>query len=139
MKNIFFTLALITFIMGQTQAQNTDLQSIENTINHYFNGMIKHDADSFKKAFHPTAMMRWNEKDYMEVNAVEALSQYVNTNAPAKTRTKIVSVNVIGDAANAVLELEYEAFYFVDFMHLMKVDKEWKIVSKTYTTVKKDF
>jgi len=43
------------------------------------------------------------------------------------------------EAYNAQLELEYETFYFVDFMHLMKTNGEWKIVSKTYTTVPKNF
>lgn len=126
--------------MTQTQAQTTDLQSIENTINHYFEGMISHNAKSIEKAFHPTAIMKWNEKgEYMEVNAVQALSEYLNLNEPIKTKTKIVAVNLVGDAANAQLELEYETFYFIDFMHLMNINGEWKIVSKTYTTVPKDF
>jgi len=126
--------------MTQIQAQTTDLQSIENTIKYYFDGMITHNAESVEKAFHPTAIMKWNEKGkYMEVNAVDALSEYLNANNPVKTKTKIVAINVVGDAANAQLELEYESFYFVDFMHLMKIDGDWKIVSKTYTTVPKDF
>ena len=126
--------------MTQTQAQTTDLQSIENTINHYFEGMISHNVKSIEKAFHPTAIMKWNEKgEYMEVNAVQALSEYLNSNDTIKTKTKIVAVNLVGDAANAQLELEYETFYFIDFMHLMNINGEWKIVSKTYTTVPKDF
>ena len=126
--------------MTQTQAQTTDLQLIENTINHYFDGMINHNAKSIEKAFIPSASMKWNDKEkYMEVNAVEALSDYVNSNDPVKTRTNIVAINIVGDAANAQLELEYETFYFVDFMHLMKIEGEWKIVSKTYTTVPKNF
>jgi len=125
--------------MVQTQAQITDLQLIENTINHYFNGMINHDSKSIEKAFHPTASMKWNDKEYMEVNAVNALSDYLNSSDPVKVKTNIVAINMVGDAANAQLQLEYETFYFVDFMHLMKIEGEWKIISKTYTTVKKDF
>ena len=125
--------------MVQTQAQITDLQLIENTINHYFNGMINHDSKSIEKAFHTTASMKWNDKEYMEVNAVKALSDYLNSSDPVKVKTNIVAINMVGDAANAQLQLEYETFYFVDFMHLMKIEGEWKIISKTYTTVKKDF
>jgi len=140
MKTIFYTLTLITFIMTQAQAQTTDLQSIEKTINSYFDGMISHNVKSIEKAFHSTAIMKWNEKgEYMEVNAIQALSDYLNSNDPVKTKTNIVAVNMVGDAANAQLELEYDTFYFVDFMHLMKTDGEWKIVSKTYTTVPKNF
>jgi len=126
--------------MTQSQAQTTDLQNIENIINHYFDGLVNHKPESLAKAFQSEASMKWNEKGkYMEVNALDALSDYVKSNDPVKTRTKIIAVNIIGDAANAQLELEYETFYFVDFMHLMKTDGEWKIVSKTYTTVQKDF
>jgi len=140
MKKLFFTLILITTFMIQTQAQATDLQLIEKTINHYFDGLVNHKVESLSKAFHPKASMKWNDKGkYMEVNALEALSDYIKANDPVKTKTKIVAINTVGDAANAQLELEYETFYFVDFMHLMKIDGEWKIVSKTYTTVPKDF
>ncbi len=125
--------------MIQTKAQTSDLQLIEKTINHYFDGMINHDAKSIEKAFYPTATMKWNDEKYMEVNAVEALSDYVNSNDPVKTKTSIVAINIVGDAANAQLELEYATFYFIDFMHLMKIEGEWKIISKTYTTVQKDF
>ena len=125
--------------MIQTQAQTTDLQLIEKTINHYFDGMVNHNAESFTKAFHPTAIMRWNDAKYNEVNAIQALSDYVNANATVKKKTSISAINIVGDAANVRLELEYETFTFVDFMHMMKIEGEWKIVSKTYTTVKKDF
>lgn len=126
--------------MVATQAQTTNLQLIEKAINHYFDGMINHNAKSIEKAFIPQASMKWNEKGkFTEVNAVEALSSYVNSNDPVKVKTNIIAINIVGDAANAQLELEYETFYFVDFMHLMKVGEEWKIVSKTYTTVPKDF
>jgi len=126
--------------MIQTQAQTTDLQVIEETINHYFDGLVNHKPESLAKAFQPTASMKWIEKGkYMEVNALDALTDYVKSNDPVKTKTNIVAINIVGDAANAQLELEYETFYFVDFMHLLKVDGGWKIVSKTYTTVPKNF
>jgi len=139
MKTLIFTLLSTVFLMIQTQAQTTDLQLIEATINQYFDGMINHNAKSFEKAFHPAASMKWNEKQYMDVNAVKALSDYVNANETVKTKTRIIAINVVNDAANAHLELEYETFTFVDFMHLLKVEGEWKIVSKTYTTVPKAF
>ncbi len=140
MKKIFFTLTLITTIMVQTQAQTTDLQSIQKTIGHYFDGLVNHKPESLAKAFVPSASMKWMDKGkYMEVNALDALTDYVKTNDPVKTRTSITSINIMGDAANAQLSLEYDTFYFIDFMHLLKVDGAWKIVSKTYSTIPKDF
>ncbi len=120
--------------MTQVQAQNSDLQLIENTISFYFDGMTTHNAASFEKAFHPNATMKWIDKKYEEVNAVDALSSYVKANDPVKTKTSILAINISGDAANAQLELEYDTFSYIDFMHLLKIDGTWKIVSKTYST-----
>ncbi len=120
--------------MTQVQAQNNDLQLIEGTINYYFDGMTTHNAKSFEKAFHPNATMKWIEGKYEEVNAIDALSAYVNANDPLKTKTSIMAINIAGDAANAQLELEYDTFSYIDFMHLLKIDGKWKIVSKTYST-----
>ncbi|AUP77672.1 nuclear transport factor 2 family protein [Flavivirga eckloniae] len=134
MKKIFFVFILITIFMTQVQAQNNDIQLIEKTINYYLDGMTKHNAKSFEKAFHPNATMKWIDKKYEEVNAIEALSAYVNANDPVKTKTSIMAINTAGDAANAQLELEYDTFSYIDFMHLLKIDGKWKIVSKTYST-----
>lgn len=139
MKKIFFILTLMTIFMIPTQAQTTDLQLVEKTINDYLDGIINHKPESFKKAFHPTATMKWIDKKFIEVNALEALSEYVTTNDPVKARGNIVAINVVGDAGSAQLEIEYETFSYIDFMHLLKIDGEWKIVSKTYYTKQKDF
>lgn len=142
MQKIIFAFTLILSIMTDTQvqAQTTDLQDIEVTIGYYFDGLVNHKPASLKKAFVPSASMKWIDKGgYMEVNALDALTEYVEANEPVKTKTRIIAINKVGDAANAQLELEYETFSFVDFMHLLKINGEWKIVSKTYTTVPKDF
>ncbi len=134
MKKIVFQLIVTTVFMTQVHAQNNDLQLIEKTIDQYLNGMTTHHAASFKEAFHPNATMKWIEKKYEEVNAIEALSAYVTSDDPVQTKTYIKAINIAGVAASAQLELEYETFSFIDFMHLLKIDGEWKIVSKTYST-----
>ena len=126
--------------MTQTNAQHTNVNSIEQTISHYFDAMINHNSASLKKAFTPSANMQWVENGaYKEVNAVAALTEYLDANKPTKSVAKITSVNIQGDAANVGLEIEYETFTFVDYMHLLKINNEWLIVSKTYTTIPKDF
>ncbi|MFK7946919.1 MAG: nuclear transport factor 2 family protein [Saprospiraceae bacterium] len=141
MKQIFFILILMTPIMtqAQAQAQTTETQRIETIINHYFDGIVNHKPEGFEKAFTKTATMKSFDNEYSEVNAIEALSSYVTANEPVKTKTSITSISIIENAASVQLTLEYETFSFIDFMHLLKIDGEWKIVSKTYTTKKKDF
>jgi len=47
-------------------------------------------------------------------------------------QTRIKSISISGNAANAHLEIEYPTFTFQDYMHLLKIDGEWKIVSKIF-------
>ena len=121
MKKVFFTIILTSICMIQSNAETTELQLIEQTVMHYFDGMVNHNSESIEKAFHPSATMKWNDDKFMEVNAIKALSDYVNSNDAAKTKTSIISITTVGDVANAHLKLEYETFYFVDFMQLMKI------------------
>ena len=122
--------------MTEAKAHTTTsaVQEIETTINNYFDGLGNHLPASLKKAFHPTATMKFiDDGKYVEVNALEALVGYVTSNPVAKMTPKVLSINISGDVANAQLELEYDTFFYVDMMNMIKIDGEWKIVSKIYT------
>jgi len=138
MKIIYVLLITIT-ISTQAMSQKSEYKQIEETINAYFDGMVNHKSKSFSIAFEKNATMKWIEKDYSEVNAIEALSEYVNSNETVGTKTKILSISVEGVIANAQIELEYDSFYFIDHMQLMKIKGNWKIVSKIYTKKNKGF
>jgi Putative lumazine-binding len=49
------------------------------------------------------------------------------------TERKVVSVDVVGDAAVAKLELKRPDALLTDYMSLLKVDGRWLIVSKIFT------
>lgn len=121
--------------MTEVKAQTTtsDIQLIETTINNYFDGLGNHVSESLKKAFHPTATMKFiNDGKYAEVNALEALIGHVESNPVVKMTPQIMSINIAGNAANARLELEYDTFFYIDMMNMLKIDGEWKIVSKIF-------
>jgi len=136
---IFFTLLVSLTIITQSMSQASEYKQIEASINAYFDGMVNHNSKSFPIAFHENATMKWIGEGYSEVNAITALSQYVDSNEAVKTKTKILAISLDGDVANAQLELEYDTFYFVDYMQMMKISGEWKIVSKAYTKKMKEF
>jgi len=49
------------------------------------------------------------------------------------TERKVVSVDVVGDAAVAKLELKRPNAVLTDYMSLLKVDGRWLIVNKIFT------
>ena len=135
MKYLLIITTLITLFMTQIKAQITtsDIQGIESTIHNYFDGLGNHVPESLEKAFHPTATMKFiNDGKYAEVNALKALVGHVEANPVVKMIPQIMSINVSGNAANAQLELEYDTFFYIDMMNMLKIDGEWKIVSKIF-------
>lgn len=127
--SVFF-LAMITF--GTLQAQS-DYQLVEQTVNYYLDGGTNNDFETLKKAFHETATMKFIGKEgYTEVNAIEFFGKGMKPGPKQDRQTRIADITIAGDAANARLEIEYSTFTFIDFMNLLKIDGEWKIVNKIF-------
>lgn len=130
MKKIFLILGL--FPIFGLNAQNSDYQLIEKTLNYYLDGGTNNDFETLKKAFHTTAIMRSSFEEYKEVNAIDFFEKAMKPGPKAKRKTSIAFINVNGNAACARLEIEYPKNKFVDFMNLLKINGEWKIVSKIF-------
>ncbi|MGI9543285.1 MAG: nuclear transport factor 2 family protein, partial [Cyclobacteriaceae bacterium] len=86
-----------------------------------------------KQAFHPTASMKFvSDEGYKEVNAVEFFQGVMKPGPRQSRQTHIVDINVSGNAASARVEAVYPTFKFIDYMNLLNIDGEWKIVSKIF-------
>ncbi|TMU55683.1 nuclear transport factor 2 family protein [Flagellimonas algicola] len=130
MRNLFLCLFSLG-IIGMVNAQS-DYELIEQTLGYYMEGGSNRDFNTLKKAFHETATMKYiTEEGYKEVNALEFFSG-MKTGDRINRKNRIAEITVSGHAANARLELEYPDFTFVDFMNLLKIDGEWKIVNKIF-------
>ncbi len=134
MKKIVLILVMITFTATKVQAQQTNLQLVETTLNYYLTGLVNNDAKTLTKAFHPTATMKWVGENYTEVNAIEGLTEGMNGVRHKNVKTRVVSIDIAGNAASAQLEIQFPTFTYIDFMHVLKVNGLWKIVSKIFST-----
>lgn len=140
MKQLFTAcslLLLLTFALPASSSAQSVAEAypaIAQTVNYYLEGGTNNDFDTLKKAFHETATMKYMAGgEYREVNALEFFGKGMKAGGPKQNReTRIVSIDVAGSAAFAKLEIEYPTFTFVDYMHLLHVDGEWKIVSKIF-------
>ncbi|MBO6792448.1 MAG: nuclear transport factor 2 family protein [Balneolaceae bacterium] len=134
-----FVLPLLLFVSASlsTENANSDYQAIETAVSYYLDGGTNNDFETLKKAFHPDARMISMGNDMMNVNALEFFGSRMKPGPPTDRKTRVVDINMSGNAASARLEIEYDDFMFVDYMSLLKMDGEWKIVSKVYTRVNK--
>ncbi len=130
MKQIICSLIFI-LIGFFVVAQESDYSAIEKTVHYYLDGGTNNDYETLKKAFHKDARMQFIGGEYKNVNALEFFSGMKP--GPKQDRTtRVVSIDVTGSAASAQLQIDYPTFSFIDYMHLLKIDGEWKIVSKIF-------
>ena len=132
MKQVIL-LFLAATLCGSLSAQESDYQAVATTVNYYLDGGTNNDFETLSKAFHPTATMKFIGRDgYTEVNALEFFESRMKPGPKQNRKTRIANITISGNAANARLEIEYPDFTFIDFMNLLKVDGEWKVVSKIF-------
>ena len=133
MKKSIITFVICLTLLSTAVAQNSDYAKIEQTVSYYLDGGTNNDYETLKKAFHPNAMMKFNRGNiYTEVNALEFFKKAIKPGPKQNRITKVESIIVSGNAANARLRIDYPNFYFIDYMNLLKIDGEWKIVNKIF-------
>jgi protease I len=133
---LFLSLSF-TVIAQEMITDSPDATGIEQALNYYLDGGTNNDFETLKKAFHPDARMIWMTNATQNVNALEFFGSRMNPGPPQNRETRIVSMDTSQGAASARLEIEYETFMFVDYMTLLQIDGEWKIVSKVFTRINK--
>ncbi|WP_024769377.1 nuclear transport factor 2 family protein [Aquimarina macrocephali] len=133
MRTTIFILLVCLSTSTLTFAQESDKALVEKTVTYYLDGGTNNDFETLKKAFHTNATMKFISKGvYKEVNALEFFKKVMKPGPKQNRKTNIASIDVTGNAAQARLEIEYETFTFIDYMNLLKVDGEWKVVSKIF-------
>jgi Putative lumazine-binding len=121
-------------IRTHTSAETEDA-AVRVALNAYLEGHRTGQADAFRRAFHPDARMLYvRDGQFVKTEIAEYIAR-----APGKPaadedqrRRRIDSIDIVGDAAIAKITLDYPEVTFTDYMTLLKVDGEWRIVSKVF-------
>ena len=117
------------------RAQNAEEMAVRETIENYFRGHATGNGDYFKKAFHADAKLFWiRDGQLAERTSAEFINGASGKPAPdeAKRKRSIESVDITGNAAIVKVALDYPDAHIIDYMSMLKVDGEWKIVNKTF-------
>lgn len=67
---------------------------------------------------------------FVNENCIEFFRSRMKPGPKSDRKTRVVSIDVTGYVASAILEVEYATFTFVDYMTLMKFGGQWQVVSK---------
>jgi hypothetical protein len=128
-----FFLSVIFFIstvpvFAQT---NTDEAGAKACLENYMSG----EGDRVEKAFHPSATMKYIDMQTGEFKDVAIADYIARVKASPKMERKIelTSLNIEGNAAQAKIKIETDKTVLYDYMNLLKINGEWKIVSKIFS------
>jgi hypothetical protein len=116
---------------------STNQELIQQTVQHYFDGLYHSDVEKLKKAFHPNSQIIGHFQGTLVFNSLEQFLGFVKgTPAPSESGEaydmKIVSIDVTGGEANVKVEDLYCGFRFTDYLSLLNIDGDWVIVNKTF-------
>lgn len=104
-------------------------------LEHYINAHATGNPDYIRKAFFPEArIMTFRDGKLFNVSVEEFASRFSGKPAADESQRKrrIESLDITGNAGVARIVLEYPDATLTDYMSLLKVNGEWKIVNKAF-------
>lgn len=138
--NFFKTTLLSLVLLGislTAQAQS-DESAVRATAMDYVDGTANGNLDQIRRAFHPDAALYGVNGDGTLRRI--PINDYIGFFKPGE-RTgregKIISIDVVNDAAHVKIEILAGPWKFTDYLLLLKLNGEWKIINKSYTRVKR--
>lgn len=139
MKKILSLLVVAVMCAGalwwSAQAQNQEEAAVRAALENYFRGHATGQGEHFRKIFHPDAkLFAVREGKYWQLTSEEYIARAPGKPADDEAQRKrmIESVDISGNAASAKIVLDYPQVKFIDYMSLLKIDGEWKIINKTF-------
>ena len=114
--------------------------AVREAVQYYIDGQAAGDGEIVARAFHPDAhLTHLREGAVRTIPIAEYLSWFRGEPADDEGERErwIESVDITGDAAVAKVVLDYPGRVFTDYMSLLKVVGEWKIIHKNFTMAAK--
>jgi aldose sugar dehydrogenase len=126
------TAICICSLQASAQAKTaSSIDSIQTTINFYFDGWATGDTTKIGKAMHATCHLKfYRENVFTDMSRNEYLSRFKPKERLASLITRIVSVDITENIASAKVEIVTEKDIFTDYFNLVRTNEAWYIVDK---------
>ena len=111
-----------------------EIDAIENAMRAYIDGARSGNGAEMKPAFHDDATICGYVGPDLFAGPIQGLYDWNDENGPAtEIEVRFTSIDVVGTAASVRLDTDnWTGHRFTDFFNLVKIDGEWKIVSKAF-------
>ena len=128
-------LAALAALASVASAESPEEAAARVPLELYLKGHATGNGDYWRQAFHEGAKIQGIREGQLVSRTREEFAKGAPgkpADDEAQRKRRIVSLDVVGDAAYAKIDLDYPKVHFTDYMTLLKVDGEWKIMSKVY-------
>ena len=142
MRSVFLFVIGVTFAFAAVtaRAQTSDQEAARVPLDNYIKGHATGDGEYMKKAFHTEGDLIFiRDGKVTKRSFAEYIAGFTGKPAAdeAKRKRTIESVDIFGNAGSGKIVLDYPDARIVDYMSLLKVNGEWKIVNKIFYTERK--
>lgn len=129
--------AALAFVRAESTPMSSDEEAIRETVRGYFDGMMTPSTDALKGSFHPESrLIGLNDGELLIIpfNDWQASfeREFDEDWGNEAFRNEIVSVDIAGTAAVAKVDLQWPRVHYIDYLSLLKIGDEWKIVNKIW-------
>jgi protease I len=127
--------ATITSLSSFAQS-SADETAVRACLQDYMSG----DGNRMEKAFHTSASMKYIDVktgEFKDVPIAEFIARVKANTTKQERKIEIVSVNIEGTAATGKIRIETATSVLYDYMNMLKINNEWKIVSKIFSRIDK--
>ncbi len=129
-KLLITTMAIVLFSLSAIA--QTDEAGVRACLENYMSG----EGDRVEKAFHPSATMKYIDiqtGEFKDVPIADYIARVKANTTKTERKIEIVSLNIEGNAANGKIKIETDKVIMYDYMNMLKINGEWKIVSKIFS------
>lgn len=138
MKSSIFLFGLVAILSLATYAQTAEKDAVRVPLENYIQAHATGDPEYARKAFHTEGNMTFIRDGKFMTETFDSFIKRAFTGKPAadeekrKGGRKIEAIDVNGNAAVGKIVLDYPNVKFIDYMTLLKINGEWKIVNKSF-------
>lgn len=131
-------MVFITSFASNGQAQASEKDAVRVPLENYIKAHATGDQEFARKAFHTEGNLIWIRDGKYSSETFDSFIKRAFTGKPAadeelrKDRRKIEAIDISGNAAVAKISLDYPTVKFIDYMTLLKINGEWKIINKSF-------
>jgi hypothetical protein len=137
MLTFVMVFAALALVRAESDPMSSDEEAIRATVQGDFDGMMTPSTDALKGSFHPESRLIGlsdGELVIIPFNDWQASydREFDEDWGNEAFRNKIVSVDIAGTAAVAKVDLQWPRVHYIDYLSLIKIGDEWKIVNKIW-------